>query len=52
MTNNLHEKIQSDIEKKVIVRNKKKKHNMKISGQEVKKLQRLIIENKNKNSIN
>jgi len=49
MKNNNHEDIQSEIEKKASQRKKKKKLNMKMSGKQVKNLQKIIIENKSKN---
>jgi len=46
MKNNQPEEIQSDIEKKAAKRNKKKTIKMKVSGQQVKNLQRIIIKKK------
>jgi len=50
MKNNQHEKIQSALEKKEAKRIKKKTIKMKMSGQQVKNLQRIIIEHKNKSA--
>ncbi|MDP2683570.1 MAG: hypothetical protein Q8P20_00795 [bacterium] len=46
MKNNQPEEIQSEVEKKVTKRIKKKTIKMKMSGKQIKTLQRLIIENK------
>ena len=48
MKNNYPEEIQLDIEEKAIKRTKKKRINMKITGKQIKNLQRLIISGKTK----
>ena len=43
MTNKNAEHIQSELEKKLTKRNKRKKPSMKVSGRQVKNLQKIII---------
>ncbi len=47
MTTNQYEKIQSEIEKRANQKIRRKKLKMKMSGKQIKNLQRIIIEKKN-----
>lgn len=48
MRNNNHEEIQNDTEKKAALKIKRKTLSMKMSGKQIKNLQKIIIENANK----